>query len=112
LIGTFNKILVFNIEDERLLNPQLIGKINFIETVCCIAPLNKTMYLVGQERGFIDILNIENFEIIDPTFVLITHAEFVNKTHVYTIQKTGEPNVFAVGTYKGLFILRIDPDTF
>ena len=45
---------------------------------------------------------------IDPTFELKTRDEFKEKTHVYDFQRTGEKEIFAVATYKGLFILKID----
>ena len=51
-------------------------------------------------------------EKIEPTFVLKTHDEFKEKTHVYDFQRTGEKNIFAVATYKGLFMLRIDSKSF
>jgi hypothetical protein len=47
-----------------------------------------------------------------PTFVLNTIEEFIEKTHVYDIKRTGEKDIFAVGTNKGLFILKIDSLTF
>ncbi len=43
-----------------------------------------------------------------PTFVLKTHEAFKEKTHVYDFQRTGEKDIFAVATAKGLFILKID----
>lgn len=51
-------------------------------------------------------------EKIEPTFVLKTHEEFKEKTHVYDFQRTGEKNIFAVATYKGLFIVKIDRETY
>ncbi len=47
----------------------------------------------------------------DPTFVLETHESFKTKTHIYDIKKTGQKGIFAVGTYKGLYILNIDSQT-
>ena len=47
----------------------------------------------------------------DPTFVLTTNQKFKDKTHIYDIKRTGEKDVFALGTYKGLFILKIDSQT-
>jgi len=29
--------------------------------------------------------------------------------HIYDIKRTRENDIYAVGTYKGLFIIRIDP---
>jgi hypothetical protein len=68
--------------------------------------------LIGQEKGQIDILNISLMEKIEPTFVLKTHKDFEEKTHVYDFQRTGEKNIFAVATYKGLFIVKIDRENF
>jgi hypothetical protein len=51
-------------------------------------------------------------EKIEPTFVLKTHKDFEEKTHVYDFQRTGEKNIFAVATYKGLFIVKIDREIF
>jgi len=50
-------------------------------------------------------------QIKDPTFVLRTHDDFVEKTHVFDFKRTGEKDIFAVATYKGLFMLMIHPDT-
>jgi hypothetical protein len=47
----------------------------------------------------------------DPTFVLTTHEEFKARTHINDIKRTGEKDVFALGTSKGLFILKIDSYT-
>jgi hypothetical protein len=47
----------------------------------------------------------------EPTFVLDTIEEFKEKTHVYDFKRTSEKDIFAVGTYKGLFILKIDSKT-
>jgi hypothetical protein len=44
----------------------------------------------------------------DPTFVLTTHEEFKARTHINDIKRTGEKDVYALGTSKGLFILKID----
>jgi len=44
----------------------------------------------------------------DPTFVLTTHEEFKGRTHINDIKRTGEKDVFALGSSKGLFILKID----
>jgi hypothetical protein len=68
--------------------------------------------LIGQEKGQIDILNISLMEKIEPTFILKTHKDFEEKTHVYDFQRTGEKNIFAVATYKGLFIVKIDRENF
>ena len=51
-------------------------------------------------------------EKIEPTFILKTHKDFEEKTHVYDFQRTGEKNIFAVATYKGLFIVKIDRENF
>lgn len=51
-------------------------------------------------------------QIKDPTFVLKTHADFVEKTHVFDFKRTGEKDIFAVATYKGLFMVMINPISF
>jgi hypothetical protein len=47
-----------------------------------------------------------------PTFALDTIDEFKARTHILDIKRTGEKDIFAVGTSKGLFILRIDSKNF
>jgi hypothetical protein len=47
----------------------------------------------------------------DPTFILKTHDAFKDKTHVFDLKRTGEKNIFAVATYKGLFIIKVDPQS-
>ena len=43
--------------------------------------------------------------------MLNTHEKFKDNTHIYDFKRTGEKDIFAVGTYKGLFILSIDSKT-
>ena len=43
-----------------------------------------------------------------PTFELDTSDYYKEKTHIYDIKRTGEKDIFAVATFKGLFILKID----
>ncbi len=50
-------------------------------------------------------------EMKDPTFVLETHELFKTKTDIFDIKRTGQKDIFAVGTYKGLYILKIDTQT-
>jgi hypothetical protein len=45
-------------------------------------------------------------------FRLDTHKDYDEKTHIYSVQRTGQKDIYAVGTYKGLFILKIDLDNF
>ena len=75
-------------------------------------PLRENYYLVGQEKGRIDIIDIKTGEKNDPTFILETHHEFKEKTHVHSFKRTGDRDIFAVATYKGLFVLRINSQTF
>ena len=51
-------------------------------------------------------------QIKDPTFVLKTHVDFVEKTNVIDFKRTGEKDIFAVATYKGLFMVMINPISF
>ena len=68
--------------------------------------------MIGQEVGHLDILEkLSYMETKDRTFVLTTHEKFKEKTHIYDIKRTGEKSVFALATYKGLFILKIDSKT-
>ena len=51
-------------------------------------------------------------ELSDPTFVLDMHDDnFKKKTSVYDFKRTGEKDIFAVATNKGLFILHINSET-
>lgn len=109
MIGGFNEmILYFRIDEDNLLSPNLVRQAKFSHCVTCIVALDDKHFLIGQEKGRIDILEIEYMQIKDPTFVLKTHDDFKEKTNVFDFQRTGQKGIFAVATYKGLFILKID----
>lgn len=72
--GSDQNILYFQIEDEFLLEPQQVREVNFDFNVTCIAPfdLKSQNFLIGQEKGRINILDIRFME-KKSTFTLDTH---------------------------------------
>lgn len=65
MIGdNINSVLYYNIDEENIIKPYFARKANFSQSVTCIVALdNKNNFLIGQEKGHIDILNIEFMEL-------------------------------------------------
>lgn len=53
-----NKVMVYNIEGNRRLNPQLIKCIQVSKDVCSMSLANENKLLVGQSGGYLSVVDM------------------------------------------------------
>lgn len=96
-------------------NPELLKTIKFnlgkdkegnliVLNVSAIATFGQKFLLIGMEKGHLFVVNINDYKIV--ANMTLQHKD--QKNQIFCIQKTGEKNVYAIGTNKGLYMIRVN----